>query len=311
MGYSKEFNLSKKMLKRWSKDYNLPIKIFEEPYFSYLIDLYDNYFKTKDKLQLLKNITKDFSSDEEYLNYNNNLTDNIVKSIREKESYKQFNSMDMSTYTIYSSYPKNDIYKQNNINKFYISFDLVKANYQSLKFVDSDIVFNSSDYNDFLSIFTKYDYIKESKYIRQVIFGQLNPKRQQKIQRYLIEQTILYLLNCNYFEESMIAMASTDEVIFEINKDLANELSTKFETLANDIKRELNIDVDIGIFKLDYLGENSFVKEFLNKEGYQFACVPVIYYPQIYKKYNNLSISDEDLVFTHENQLVKFLKPIF
>lgn len=306
-----KIKLSEKILKRWAKDYNLPIKIFEEPYFSYLIDLYDDCFKTKEKLELLENIIKDFDNDDDYLNYNNHVTDSIVQSIKEKDSYKQFISMTMDDYNIVSSYPKNDIYKQQNINKFYISFDLVKANYQSLMFIDKDIVFNTSDYNDFLSIFTEYDYIKESKYIRQVIFGQLNPKRQQKIQRYLIEQIILHLLNYNYFEESMIAMASTDEVVFEITEDLALALSKDFKKFVEAIKNDLNIDVDIEIFKLDYVGEKAYVKEFLNKEGYQFACVPLIYYPQIYKKYNSMPVSDEDLVFKHEHQLVKFLKPIF
>ena len=219
--------------------------------------------------------------------------------------------MNMDKFKILSNYPNNSIYKENNIGKTFLSIDLVKANYQSLKFIDKSLVLNSVNYDDLISKFTDYMYIKQSKYIRQVIFGHLNPKRLQKIQRYLIEQVILYVLSHENMIEDSIVMASNDEVIFEINDFLSDDFSNTFKEITNNIKNSLNIDVDIEIFTLNHLGMNCYVKEFKNKEGYQFAGVSQIYYPQVYKKYHNLPINDLDLTFKHDNQLVKFLNSTF
>lgn len=298
-------------MKRWVKDYDLPIKIFEEPYFSYLINLYDDVLCTKDKLNLLIDIISDFNNENEYLSHNNKLTDSIINTIQEQSAYKDFITMNMDKFKILSNYPNNSIYKENNIGKTFLSIDLVKANYQSLKFIDKSLVLNSVNYDDLISKFTDYMYIKQSKYIRQVIFGHLNPKRLQKIQRYLIEQVILYVLSHENMIEDSIVMASNDEVIFEINDFLSDDFSNTFKEITNNIKNSLNIDVDIEIFTLNHLGMNCYVKEFKNKEGYQFAGVSQIYYPQVYKKYHNLPINDLDLTFKHDNQLVKFLNSTF
>lgn len=303
--------LSKNALKRWVKDYDLPIKIFEEPYFSYLIDLYEDALQTKEKLNLLIDIISDFNNDDEFLSHNNKLTDNIISTIQKQKAYEEFITMDMNKFKVSTNYPKNSIYKQNNIGKTFLSIDLVKANYQSLKFIDKSLVLNSDNYDDLISKFTDYEYIKQSKYIRQVIFGHLNPKRLQKIQRYLIEQVILHVLSHDNISENSIIMASNDEVVFEINESMAIELSNKFKEKINQIKQSLGIDVDIEIFTLNHLGMDCYVKKFINKCGYQFAGVSQIYYPQVYKKYHNLPITDMDLTFKHEHQLVKFLNPSF
>lgn len=39
-------------------------------------------------------------------------------------------------------------------------------------------------------------------------------------------------------------------------------------------------------------------------------CVPVVYFAQIFKIYNNLEINDYDLSFFYENQVARFLQPL-
>lgn len=302
--------LTKDVLKRWVKDYDLPIKIFDEPYFSYLVTLYKDYFQTEKKLNILKNTMVNFKDSDKFLTHNNNLTKEIVSTVVAIPEYQEFNIGKMDKFNIQTSYPKNDIYKQNNVDKYYVSIDLVKANFQALKYINPAIVLNCGDYTDFISKFTDYDYVKESKYIRQVIFGNLNPKRQIKVERFLIENIIQYLIKGNIIQADLIAMASSDEVVVEFSKDNALGLAKNYKDIQNSIKESVGVDVDIEIFVLKSIEGSYFVKEFINKEGYQFACVPQIYFPQIFKKYNGLDINDKDLVFKYEHQLVKFLNPI-
>lgn len=60
---------------------------------------------------------------------------------------------------------------------FFFSLDLKKVNYHVLKFYYPNLVLNTHTYEDFIGQFTEFDYIRKSKYIRQVIFGNLNPKK--------------------------------------------------------------------------------------------------------------------------------------
>lgn len=303
--------MKKETLKRWVKDYNLPIKIFEEPYFSYLVDLYDDYLNTKSKLNLLKETVAKFTDEDAFLASYYDIRDDIIKTMKSKKEFQEFNTGDMSKFNIISSYPKNDIYKQTHANNYFVSIDLVKANYQALKYINPKIVCNTQSYEEFIGLFTNLEYMTKSKYLRQVIFGNLNPKRQVKVERFLIEQIIALLLDNQYFKQKDIQMAASDEVIFETSKKDVAKFSSATTELTQFIKECLNIDVDIEVFKLVSIGDKFYSKEFLNKTGYELKSVPQIYFPQAYKKYNNIELNDNDLVFEHEYQLAKFLTPLF
>lgn len=303
-----EKTYGKHILKRWSNDFDVPIKVYEEPYFSYFIDLYDDVFNSKSKLLLLDKALENFKTEEDFLAYNNSTTDNIVSHIMDKQEYKDFISMDMDKYAIKSSYPKGDIYKKQNTGKFFVSIDLIKANFQTLTYINSNLVDGCKSYDEFISKFTNLSYIKQSKYIRQVIFGKLNPKRQLKIARFLIEKIIDFLFTKGLISYENISMASYDELVFEINECEIEKFVNIEEALKEEIKSNLNLDVDIEIFKLNSIADKYFIREFKNKKGYSFSCVPSMYFAQVFKKYNNIAINDNDLVFVHENKLAKFLE---
>lgn len=303
--------LGKDVIKRWVKDYNLPIKIYQEPYFSYLVDLYDDYFNTHAKLELLKEAVAKFESEDKFLAHYYEVRDKVIKSMKSKQEFQDFNTGDITKFNITSSYPKNDIYKQTCVDKYFVSIDLVKANYQALKYISPEIVSNTNSYEEFIGLFTNLEYMAKSKYLRQVIFGNINPKRQIKVERYLIEQVIDTLLAGELFTEEDIQMASSDEVVFEISVDDVAKFSDETANLTKFIKDNLNIDVDIEVFKLVSVEGKYYSKEFLNKDGYELKSVPQVYFPQVYKKYNGLELHDNDLVFYHEHQLAKFINPVF
>lgn len=301
-------NLGKDVLKRWVKDYDLPINIYSEPYFSYLVDLYDDYLGTKSKFKLLEEAVSKFEEEDKFLSYYYDVRDEIINSIKNKSEYEDFNTADLSKFEVLSNYPKNNIYKNDYLNKYFISIDLVKANYQSLKYINPKIVSNTNTYDEFISLFTDLSYMSKSKYLRQNIFGNMNPKRQAKVERYLIEKIIDFVKN-ELLDINDIKMASTDEVVFELSLEKADELSNKSKDITKKIEDELNIQVDIEIFKLSSIND-FYVKEFINKEGYELKGGSKIYFPQVYKKYNNLKLDEKDLTFFYEGNLAKFIEPI-
>jgi hypothetical protein len=212
----------------------------------------------------------------------------------------------MSKYNIpVNQYSKHDVFNESNVDKYFVSIDLKKANFQAMKFHNPYLVLGFHTYEDMMRHFTNLDYMIQSKYIRQVIFGNMNPKRQIKIQQSLTYQIVNKLLESG-IESKAIKMFSPDEVVFEVSNNLSSEDITMFYRICDD----LELIVEVEYYKLKQIKPfKFFVKEY-DDGDYKFQCVPGIYHAQAFKMYNNLPINDYDLSFFHENQVARFLKPL-
>ena len=123
---------------------------------------------------------------------------------------------------------------------------------------------------------------------------------------------VLDLLERKY-ELGTIVSFSNDEIIYQAD-DFVAEYLTNFlpENIKNIVKTNLGLDVRVEIFKLCKIENSDFyVKENVNTNNYKLMCVSSNYFPQAYKKYNGLEIIDMDLAFWYENQLCKFINPLF
>lgn len=304
---------SNKVLKRFVKDYSLPIQVIQQPYFDYYLNLYDDDFQSKQKFKLLQTAISKYDNEEAFLNQYYIIRDTIINAIKNTKSFIEFNNMKMDNFNVpNNNYPKHDIFNLGNIDKYFISIDLKKANFQALKYFNKEIVLDCNTYQELISKFTDMEYMKESKYLRQVIFGNMNPKRQVKLERYIIEKILNYLLEKKLFKDSSIRMVSNDEIIFELEFSEAYDVwKDDYLKLVELIKNNINIDVDIEVFKLKNIGNTKyFVKHFINKTGFELMCVPLVYHAQVYKKFKGMEIIDNDLLFFYENQVCKFLNPI-
>lgn len=210
---------SEELIKRFVKDYNLPIQITETKYFDYFLDLYEKDLGSSTKFEkLLNEIKNKFDSNESlflenYYKTRNNIIDTILKS----DSYKFFNSMDMKIFNIKKyDISKSDVFKETNIGKTFISVDLVKANFQALKYIDKEIVLWCDTYEEFISKFTDSEYMKNSKYLRQVIFGKLNPSRHISVERHIMGLIMEIIKSNNEFDELIPVSISNDEIVFEL-----------------------------------------------------------------------------------------------
>ena len=99
--------------KKFSKDYNVPIQIFDEPYFSERLKLFGFYEKYQELLEIVKN---DFNDDiEQYLDYHNNLKETIISYIKDSELYREITKVDMRKYSVNVRFNKSDVFKDFNI----------------------------------------------------------------------------------------------------------------------------------------------------------------------------------------------------
>lgn len=298
--------LDNKILKRFIKDFSLPIQLIQMPYFEYYISLYDKVYNSKEKWKLFTDTLNKLGGTEQFYAENKKVQDSIIHAISQTEIYKKFNYDRLDEYNVKLNISKNNVFNNQNDGKLFISIDLKKANFYSLKYYDNNLVLNTENYNQLISKFTNLEYIKQSKYIRQIIFGNLNPKKQQKIQKYIMSKLLNVMLK--YFDKNKILNVSHDEIVVMID---SINIDDKFYNEIYSYCNDLGIPINIELFKLKQLKPYKyFVKEIYNTNKIDFKCCPSIYMPQIYKYYFNDNMNKYDFYFLYENSVAKFVEPL-
>lgn len=302
---------SEATLKNYVKDYSLPIQILREPYFSYFLDLYDKDFQSKAKYEMLKNTINLVGSEKEFAELRNKIRDNVINTIQETKAYSDFIASDLSRFDVPSKkHSTKDVYKLDNVGKFFLSIDLKKANFQALKLFYPDVVLYCNSYQEFIGRFTDLEYFYNSKKIRQVIFGNLNTKRQVKIQRFMMQRILDWAFEKKVFNEEDVRMVSSDEIVIEF-RDLAGKFIVT-ELLEEDIKNDLGYDTRVESYQLNNIHDSQFfIKNFMSKDGYELMCVPLAYFAQVYKEVNDLELTEKDLCFMYEQKICRFVEPLF
>ncbi len=291
---------------RFVKDFKLPINLIQEPYFDYFVELYNPDFDTFGKLKLLQSFLDTCKDQEDFFQIGNNVSTSVKEFIQNTKTYELMNNADMNKFPQSKNLSQQNIYIVPNIDKELISIDLEKANFNSFKLFGIAEETGVNTYRELIAKFTEQEYFQQSKMFRQVIFGDLNPARQQKIQRYVIGQ-LCDKLTANGCE---ISSASSDEIIVK------NKTNTKeIEDILSDVPNELKF-FRVEKFHFSRIGEDFdfFVKYTEQKDGAvkkEFKNSPGHLFPQIYKKHLNLEPNQYDMLFYHDGYLAEFKEPIF
>lgn len=181
--------LSHAARRRFVKDYGLPIQVVQDPHFAYLLDLYEPFFGSRTKLGLLIDEIRDSGSEEAFFVRANRLTDAVIKAVRDTPAYQFLSEDHLADYDIGpSTFAADSLYRPDNDGRAIIAVDLVKANFQAMRYYDPSLVLHAGSYEAMLGRFSDRPYHLGSRQTRQVIFGHLQPKQQQKIQRWIMRQ---------------------------------------------------------------------------------------------------------------------------
>lgn len=314
---------NRELAKRFISDYKLPIPLINEKYFFYHLGLYqEDYNSLEYYFELLDMIGKKYGGDcNKFLEDYYNVRDKIITTIVESEAFQKFNTMDMNVFTIKDrpNITSNNIYNNDNIGKFFISIDLKKANFQTLRNIDKDIVFGADTYEEFIGKFTDLDYIKESKYTRQVIWGKCNPKRHITAEKYFIIQIYKKVIEQFPHLSNKCVSLSNDEMIFNVDFLQYNDKLTCF-SLKKDIQtiaKEIGFDVHVEFFHLKgynlvfkesrSIRKTFFMKDYFCTDGkFKMIGVPLQYHSIAYKLYKGKELSEIDYHFDYEGMDARF-----
>lgn len=309
-------NVIKQLRGVFIRDLSLPLSIVEDPYFTERIHLLENEFEAETKYNnLLETIEKDFNGNLQlFLEYRHSVKDNILNSILNCEEYKKVISDNKQTFIYEPICGSKELYTEEQNGNLFISYDMIKANFQALKYINPIIVNNCETWEDFVKQFTNNNHIISSKLIRQEILGKLNAKRLAAIEKKTSNDFAKYLME-NLGDNFELFSIKTDEIIIKFNgneNDFENltvieENFDGFKFRGNKFKLHLKLfkrgasDKNIKVFEKE---------DYINAHKRILKCVPATYYPQVYKLLNGMEITPSDLKFRYEHELCSFDYPL-
>lgn len=212
------------------------------------LQLYDRCFDTKYKTQYddfaYKIASKYKGNAEAYLAEYTRVKEAAMEEIKSRREYARFLETDIIAD---EAYRDNDnqktVYTSTNDNKVFISIDMRKANFSSLRCFG---VFNEDTWEEFLSKFTDDEHILNSKYIRQVILGNCSPKRQMQLEtkimsllyeRLMLKDSIVSRLAAA--SAVRVAAKAVDEIVLQItDPSVVIGVANAIEDIVADVESQ-------------------------------------------------------------------------
>lgn len=300
--------------KQFIKDFSLPFPVYREPYFSYYIELYKDFLGTKEKYNIFIDALKKLKEQKRQLkSVSYEILERIIATIKAVPEYKECTSSDK--YAFKDLPNDTSIYVNNSKEwpQYYISLDIIKANFSSCKFFDPKIVLGCETWEELMAKFTDIEYFVQAKHFRQVVFGNLKIKRIASIQRYLLAELYHKIKNIVHVQGKV----STDEIIIKTTKDTIASDCQKIAEVINSLPDNMK-----GIWKIVPLyiqpigNSKCFIKRtiidvnksFDNKTNVkeEIKNIEKDFYAQAFKFYTGQTLNSNDMKALKDDCLITY-----
>ena len=297
--------------KRFCKDCNLPINLFDEPYFTQRLKALDVQFDCVKKFDTFCADLEKYDTEQEYFEYYNTVKDSVINMIKDNTEYMKFLNDDFADVRVVTkniTLGNKNLYIEGNQDKTFISIDMKKANFSALRHYSPAIFKNVETWEQYIGFFTPSEHIRNSKYIRQVILGACNPKRQITYERYLMTMLYLHIKNELDGKVSFYSLGN-DEIIISVagTSVSAKEIKAAIATCPQKIGELVRFEM----FDLQKVGDYGWMKVIYDEPArVEFKTINADIYHQIVKHYWNMPITEDDLVFRYNGVLARFLEGV-
>ena len=145
-----------KLRQRFCKDCDIPINIFDEPYFSDRLGLFDFLYDSVSKWNLFKSEFKKYDSAIDYFTDYSRIKDEAIEAVRSAEGFQLFSAYGVNDFSIKNKgLPSGRIYNPENNGRIFLSIDMKKANFSALHEYRSNIFGGAHTWEEFVSRFTE------------------------------------------------------------------------------------------------------------------------------------------------------------
>lgn len=302
--------LNEKLIKNFGYTFKLPIPVFKPEYFDHFRKVLDPYYDISKKMEIFLKAFDDENSISENGTVKIIAHRRMIKDIENSPDFLKFSQ----SKSIVEFFEKNkyiehkNIYHIDNDQKYFITVDLVKANFQSFIHNNFDVFGGAKTFEDFAKNYNVSEILMESKILRQVVFGSLNPKKQQMFQKKMMIEIQDLIVNSGLFEEKLtIYSMSTDEIYFEAKKEDLDKIK-KLEDYINSSGFQVRVEH----FKLHSpFIKTGFYKEFADGSK-NINLVPKDKLCQFIKLIEGKELTDLDFLFTgQDGELCKHMEVFY
>lgn len=296
--------------KQFIKDFGLPFPVYKEPYFSYFLETLDPVLNTKQKYVLLTDAIEklDFQG-KKLKTFTIELSNKIIQQISEQTAYEEF-TQNTTKYITKELPPNIDIYGYGNetFPKVLFSFDIIKANFSSMKFHNSEIVFNCTTWEELIQKYTDIKYFTQAKFFRQIIFNRLSSKGIPLVQKHLLSQ--LYNSIKSHTHIKVLGRAGNDELFVISSQEKYVEDLAIVNKIINELPDNIKTIWRITPFSLAPLGKSdAFIKTNLNDNSIEIIHFPKDFYVQAYKYYMKLPLDAYDMKAMKDDFMITYDEP--
>lgn len=298
--------ITDKLKERFVRDCKVPIKLYAEPYFMERMELFNDYFGTLSNWELFKIAIFSYATEDDYFINYNNTKEAAINFIKENPAFIEFNNLDMNQYAIKNiGFSSHDIFHESNIGRKFASIDMRKANFSSMRHYNPQIFDGANTWEEFIGKFTSDPYVINSKYIREVIMGNCNPKKHITYEKYLMDAVLTRFLE-NGIDKKTIVYFGNDEIVIDIT-DNENYLD-----IIKSVVDTTDIPLRIDPFVLKAVrNENDgnimgYIR-FMYDGTFDFKCFTNYTLPFVIRLLRNEAITDNDLLFDFEGNIAKFV----
>lgn len=229
---------------RFVEDTGLPIQVIQSPFFESRIELFEKEFEAKTKYENYLGFVNEHydGSAHKFLDDYFAIRSRIIDDRANSVAFKAFNE-DKAITSLFKEFKpivgNVNLYTQEQVkdgSNCFLTFDMKKANFQALRKINPEIVLNAENYHDFIMKYVdeKWEWIADSKRTRQIIFGQLNPKRTMQVEKVFIGQLVDILSKYESITKHFTLFSmNSDELIYKLN---AGE---DFDAVISEVATEL------------------------------------------------------------------------
>lgn len=296
-------NISTKLKQRFCKESGVPINIFVEPYFKERVMLYQQFYQSFDKyVTFVEECFKHYNNEEEYFADYNRVKDEAINFIKSTRGYNNFLEEDMVKFKVETKISSKDIFRPANDKHYFISIDMKKANFSALRYYDSSMFGDCSKWEDFIKKFTDNAHLINSKYLRQVILGNCNPRRQVTFEKYLMNTILKHILG--EFPNLNIVYFSNDEIVIDVTGKLIVDVILLTKEVNSFSREWLGVPVKVEYFELHKMN-GCYIKK---GSELKIKCAEPDMIPFIIRALNGQKVKENDKVFYKNGLLAKYIE---
>ena len=250
-----------KDIKGFCKLFDLNVTDYDEfDYYIEQLSKVDRWKNLRDLIVLYEKAEEDFG---DLFEFRIKKSNEIIEFLQSTRAYHELNDDNLLP-----DYPVTKTFQYEE-NLKYLSVDIKKANWVVLKKYDPEFMNElGNSYDELLDKFGIPELFRHSKQFRQYIFGNINPKRQGRAQRVMIEGFIKRFEHLNL----SISCIKNDEIIYTYND--ISEISEILETIDKELfKIKLFTVKKVQDFRINFYTDESgnyIHKEMIGCNGNQF-----------------------------------------